>query len=101
MLRIFDKPPEPETASFMLVDKKKRQVALTDINALPAPNSSIQPDRGPMVAAPKLFAFDNLFTCDDAQLEVCASALSEVIPAVLEGSDGCLLTLGYPKVGKD
>lgn len=53
-----------------------------------------------MVAAPKLFAFDNLFTADDTQLDVCSSALSEVIPAVLEGTDGCLLTLGYPGVGE-
>ena len=32
-------------------------------------------------------------------MDVCASALSEVIPAVLEGSDGCLLTIGYPNTG--
>ena len=30
---------------------------------------------------------------------MCASALSEVIPAVLEGSDGCLLAIGYPGAG--
>lgn len=34
------------------------------------------------------------------QIDVCASALSEVIPAVLEGSDGCLLALGYPAAGE-
>jgi hypothetical protein len=32
---------------------------------------------------------------------VCASALSEVIPAVLEGSDGCLLSIGYPGAGEE
>lgn len=31
---------------------------------------------------------------------MCASALSEVIPAVLEGSDGCLLAMGYPATGQ-
>lgn len=34
------------------------------------------------------------------QSDVCASALSEVIPAVLEGSDGCLLAMGYPATGQ-
>lgn len=34
------------------------------------------------------------------QIDVCASALSEVIPAVLEGSDGCLLAIGYPGAGE-
>uniref|UniRef100_T1H065 Kinesin motor domain-containing protein n=1 Tax=Megaselia scalaris TaxID=36166 RepID=T1H065_MEGSC len=34
------------------------------------------------------------------QTDICASALSEVIPAVLEGSDGCLLTIGYPSSGQ-
>lgn len=34
------------------------------------------------------------------QSDVCASALSEVIPAVLEGSDGCLLAMGYPGTGQ-
>jgi len=33
-------------------------------------------------------------------MDICASALSEVIPAVLEGSDGCLLALGHPGTGK-
>lgn len=31
---------------------------------------------------------------------MCAAALSEVIPAVLEGSDGCLLAIGYPGAGE-
>lgn len=34
------------------------------------------------------------------QSDVCAAALSEVIPAVLEGSDGCLLAMGYPGTGQ-
>lgn len=35
------------------------------------------------------------------QVDVCGSALSEVIPAVLEGSDGCLLAIGYPGAGDE
>lgn len=96
MLRISDSSPANAT-HYLSIDKKKRQVTLTDPTAA-VPSASTQ-DRSPMVAAPKMFAFDGLFTCDDPQADVCSSALSEVIPAVLEGSDGCLLTIGYPAAG--
>lgn len=85
---------------FLSADKKKRQVTLTDPNTSTTPAAASTQERGPMVAAPKMFAFDGMFTDDDTQADVCASALSEVIPAVLEGSDACLLTLGYPAAGK-
>lgn len=104
MLRISDAAPSDTTKShYLCIDKKKRQITLTD-PATMAPNTTATTaaattDRGPMVSAPKIFAFDNLFTHDDPQLDVSSSALSEVIPAVLEGTDGCLLTLGYPNAG--
>ncbi|XP_058056821.1 kinesin-like protein CG14535 [Anopheles bellator] len=89
-------PPPPATApTYLTVDKKKRQVTLTETTA-----TSAQPERGPMVSAPKMFAFDALFTTEDSQQDICGTALSEVIPAVLEGSDGCLLSLGYPGAGQ-
>lgn len=104
MLRISDAAPSDTTKThYLCIDKKKRQITLTD-PATMAPNTTATTvaattDRGPMVSAPKIFAFDNLFTHDDPQLDVSSSALSEVIPAVLEGTDGCLLTLGYPNAG--
>lgn len=98
MLRIADNTPaDGAVPHYLCIDKKKRQVTLTDPATLVAAASS--QERGPMVAAPKMFAFDGLFTGDDTQSDVCSSALSEVIPAVLEGSDACLLTLGYPAAG--
>ncbi|XP_020717246.1 kinesin-like protein CG14535 [Ceratitis capitata] len=100
MLRVSDAYTDTEQTHFMAVDKKKRQVTLTDPSAASAVAASTSQERGPMVAAPKMFAFDSLFTADDQQSDVCASALSEVIPAVLEGSDGCLLTIGYPNSGQ-
>lgn len=102
MLRISDNPPSNDSVStvphYLCIDKKKRQVTLTDPSTTTA-NASAQ-ERGPMVAAPKMFAFDGLFTVEDTQSDIISSALSEVIPSVLEGSDGCLLTLGYPAVGQ-
>ncbi|XP_013098033.2 kinesin-like protein CG14535 isoform X2 [Stomoxys calcitrans] len=100
MLRVSDTHTDTETPHFMAVDKKKRQVTLTDPAAASNLAACSSQERGPMVAAPKMFAFDNLFTAEDQQSDVCASALSEVIPAVLEGSDGCLLTIGYPNSGQ-
>ena len=98
MLRIPDNAPtETAIPHYLCIDKKKRQVTLTDPATIVPTGSQ---ERGPMVAAPKMFAFDGLFTGDDSQADVCSSALSEVIPAVLEGSDACLLTLGYPAAGK-
>ncbi|EDW04005.1 kinesin-like protein CG14535 [Drosophila grimshawi] len=97
MLRVADRADPGAEHDFMALDKKKRQVTLTDPKNVCAPQAQ---ERAPMVAAPKMFAFDNLFTADDKQSDVCAAALSEVIPAVLEGSDGCLLAMGYPGTGQ-
>ncbi|EDW64018.1 kinesin-like protein GA13060 [Drosophila virilis] len=97
MLRVADRADSANEPDFMSLDKKKRQVTLTDPKNVCAPQAQ---ERAPMVAAPKMFAFDNLFTAEDKQSDVCAAALSEVIPAVLEGSDGCLLAMGYPGTGQ-
>ncbi|XP_053673857.1 kinesin-like protein CG14535 [Anopheles nili] len=115
MLRVSDDPPRQATGeqqdgqpapgsatsaatpTYLTVDKKKRQVTLTETQSSTAMAPS---ERGPMVSAPKMFAFDALFTTEDSQQDICGTALSEVIPAVLEGSDGCLLSLGYPGAGQ-
>lgn len=104
MLRISDAVPgDPTKTHYLCIDKKKRQITLTDPATIASNTTATAvagtQDRGPMVSAPKIFAFDNLFTHEDPQSDVSASALSEVIPAVLEGTDGCLLTLGYPNAG--
>ncbi|XP_065081385.1 kinesin-like protein CG14535 [Ochlerotatus camptorhynchus] len=121
MLRVSDDPPKSAVAptgeesqqqqqqqqsgsNYLTVDKKKRQVTLCETQPNLAcgggTSASSTQERGPMVSAPKMFAFDALFTTEDSQHDICGSALSEVIPAVLEGSDGCLLSLGYPGAGQ-
>lgn len=59
--------------NFMSVDKKHRQLTLIDPNAPPASDGS----RRVGVAAPKMFAFDALFTQEDSQVinEVSISQL--------------------------
>lgn len=70
MLRVSDAHTDTEHPHFMAVDKKKRQVTLTDPSAASALASSTSQERGPMVAAPKMFAFDSLFTAEDQQVSV-------------------------------
>lgn len=68
MLRVSDTHNDPEQPHFMSVDKKKRQVTLTDPAAASNMAASSSQERGPMVAAPKMFAFDSLFTAEDQQV---------------------------------
>lgn len=54
--------------SFFNADKRKKQVTLVD----PASGqSSSAEDRRPTVAAPKMFAFDAIFTEEDSQVSLC------------------------------
>lgn len=53
-----------EPSNFMSVDQKHRQLTLIDPNAPPASDGS----RRVGVAAPKMFAFDALFTQEDSQV---------------------------------
>ena len=53
------------------------------------------------VAAPKMFAFDNVFTDEDSQEDVAHSALSDIIASVVSGgTDGCLFCFGHANLGK-
>lgn len=68
MLRVVDggsaaTPPAP----FLSVDKKRKQVTLQDPGAADA-TSSGDAGRRVGVAAPKMFAFDGLFTQQDSHV---------------------------------
>ncbi|XP_045480277.1 kinesin-like protein CG14535 isoform X2 [Harmonia axyridis] len=83
--------------SFFSLDKRKKQVTLID----PSCGGSAAPeDRRVGVAAPKMFAFDAIFSQDDSQTEVCSAALTDVIHAVINGMDGCLFCFGHAGLGK-
>lgn len=130
---------------FISIDQKKRQITFIEpsssaageshANTAAGPSSSSSSaaaqvlDRAPMVSAPKIFAFDGMFTNADPQVsiywdgvlfgieliyyrhfscprfptqnDVCTAALQDVIPAVLDGIDGCVLALGHPKSGNN
>ncbi|XP_063822889.1 kinesin-like protein CG14535 [Ostrinia nubilalis] len=79
------------------LDKRKKQVSLCENQ----PAAAAAPeDRRVGVAAPKMFAFDAIFSQDDSQTEICASALTDVIHAVINGTDGCLFCFGHAGLGK-
>lgn len=131
---------------FISIDQKKRQITFIEPSSSSSAAAAIAGenansgdastslaaaaalDRGPMVSAPKIFAFDGLFTSADSQVsgatnrfkfiathfsfaiiqhfpsirgqnDVCTATLQDVIPAVLDGIDGCVLALGHPKSG--
>ncbi|KAL3266117.1 hypothetical protein HHI36_010303, partial [Cryptolaemus montrouzieri] len=70
MLRVSNptgsSPSEPGSSnSFFSLDKRKKQVTLIDPSTC---NGTVAPeDRRVGVAAPKMFAFDAIFSQDDSQ----------------------------------
>ncbi|KAF2350632.1 Kinesin motor domain [Trinorchestia longiramus] len=81
-------------AAVLALDKKRRQVTLVDPLA-PAPRD---PRLG--VVAPKMFAFDQVYSQDDPQSDVVCGAAVDVLHAVLAGNDGCILCFGGALLGK-
>ncbi|XP_059091814.1 uncharacterized protein LOC131887270 [Tigriopus californicus] len=85
------------------VDLKRKQVTLYDPAILRGQNGNSDvaiEERKIGVAAPKMFAFDGMFTSDDTQEDLCGAALPDVIHSVLNGNDGCLFCFGHANLGK-
>lgn len=80
------------------LDRKRKQLTLYDPSICRGQESIEERKVG--VAAPKMFAFDNVFTDEDPQEDVAASALSDIIASVVNGSDGCLFCFGHANLGK-
>ncbi|XP_016308158.1 kinesin-like protein KIF26A [Sinocyclocheilus anshuiensis] len=86
-----------ESMSFLKVDTRKKQLTLYD------PSLDTQPTsvhRRAVLPAPKMFAFDAVFSQDASQAEVCSGTVAEVIQSVVNGADGCIFCFGHVKVGK-
>ena len=71
LLRVAEAEAGADTASFSL-DRRRRQVTLLDPAVARGKEIDIE-DRKVGVAAPKMFAFDNVFTSEDSQAEVSIS----------------------------
>ena len=97
VLRVADKEEDGggKSTQHFVMDKKKRQVTLLD------PSNTGKESNSNVVSAPKMFAFDGLFSTSDPQSEVSASALSDPLHgAVVQGQDGCLFCFGHAGLGK-
>ncbi|XP_058605680.1 kinesin-like protein KIF26A isoform X4 [Onychostoma macrolepis] len=84
-----------ESLSFLKVDTRKKQLTLYD------PSLNTQPTsvhRRAVLPAPKMFAFDAVFSQDASQAEVCSGTVAEVIQSVVNGADGCIFCFGHVKV---
>ncbi|XP_030642644.1 kinesin-like protein KIF26A [Chanos chanos] len=86
-----------ESMSFLKVDPRKKQLTLYDPSLNAQPTS---PHRRAALAAPKMFAFDAVFTQDASQAEICSGTVAEVIQSVVNGADGCIFCFGHVKLGK-
>lgn len=97
MLRVASTAEDADGGgSFMEIDARQKQLTVYE------PDTSLGPaeERRVGVAAPKMFAFDAIFSPDDSQDRVCSKTLGDVLPAVVHGSDACVFTYGYSKLGK-
>ncbi|XP_026856078.2 kinesin-like protein KIF26A [Electrophorus electricus] len=98
MVRICPSPGVQDSSeSFLKVDQRKKQLTLFEPPPLSPLNSAHR--RAPL-AAPKMFAFDAVFTQDASQAEVCSGTVAEVIQSVVNGADGCVFCFGHVKLGK-
>ncbi|XP_064622621.1 kinesin-like protein KIF26A [Lineus longissimus] len=100
MLRICQDPNRAtdQGPSFIGVDPRKKQVTLHDpsiYNGYTAPSQ-----RKAGTSAPKMFAFDAVFSEDDSLPEICSSSLTEIVQSVVSGLDGCLFCYGTAKLDK-
>ncbi|KAK6182778.1 hypothetical protein SNE40_010388 [Patella caerulea] len=83
--------------SFLTIDPRRKQVTVHDPTASGYITSA---SRRSAVAAPKMFAFDGVFSPDDSLTEVCAGSLSDILQSVVSGADGCLFSYGHSRLGK-
>ncbi|KAL0965094.1 hypothetical protein UPYG_G00276720 [Umbra pygmaea] len=86
-----------ESRSFLKVDARKKQLTLCEAST--NSHTSVA-QRRTATAAPKMFAFDAVFTQDASQAEVCSGTAAEVIQSVVSGADGCLFCFGHANLGK-
>lgn len=97
MLKICASAQGDTGARFLSVDPHRKQITIFDPSASGYVTSA---NRRTGIAAPKMFAFDAVFSPDDSLTELCAASLSEIVQAVVSGADGCLFTYGYSRTGK-
>ncbi|XP_076361611.1 uncharacterized protein LOC143252790 [Tachypleus tridentatus] len=93
--------PTSAAPNCLTVDTKKKQVAVYDPSTFSTESGTS--NCGPRqtgAKTPKMFAFDHIFTPENSQAEVYSTTLTEILYAVINGTDGCVFPFGYPGQGK-
>ena len=97
---------DEKKSSFFKMDKKKKQVTLlapdNHREHAETPEEGGEPGQKRCldVSAPKMFAFDGLYTDEDGQNELSGSSLCDILQAVVNGTDGTLFCFGHANLGK-
>ena len=95
---------DEKKSSFFKMDKKKKQVTVLAPDTLRESSETVaeteQQHRPLDVSAPKMFAFDGLFTDEDGQNDLSSAALTEILSNVVNGTDGTLFCFGHANLGK-
>ena len=105
-INCYDPMQQQEHRRHFQVDAKRKQITLFDPSAFRGggghqENGTVAlEDRKLGVAAPKMFAFDGLFTSEDSQEDMCATVLPDAIHSVMNGMDGCVFCFGHANLGK-
>nr|CAB3263279.1 uncharacterized protein LOC108949934 [Phallusia mammillata] len=82
------------TDDFLRMESNKKHVSVF------TPPDPATGGRSDNPAAPKVYAFDSVFTHETTQSEICSASLVDVIQAVLNGADGTVFCYGQAYLGK-
>ena len=93
---------DEKKGSFLNLDKKKKQVTFLDPDVRDRITATHEQEcqRRVDVSAPKMFAFDGVFTEEDGQNDLSSSALCDILHAVVSGSDSTVFCFGHANLGK-
>ena len=105
LLRVAGSASQEETdsgvSSWMTIDQRRKQVNLLDPSMIPCGGGAVPRSRSELPLAPKMFSFDSIFSPESTQSEIGAAALVDLVQAVVNGVDGCLISYGHAKLGKE
>ncbi|CAB4066469.1 KIF26 [Lepeophtheirus salmonis] len=92
LLRVAPSHSSQNHDNFFNLDKRKRQITLYDPASIHRTQSTPSPSQT-LLSAPKMFAFDGVFSSHDSQEEISSSALVDAIHSVMNGKDGTIFFL--------
>eukprot|EP00117_Sycon_ciliatum_P002334 scpid28200/ scgid1081/ Kinesin-like protein KIF26A len=88
--------PSHAVHTYLQVDPQRRHVTVTDPSQKFAPQFAGQMQHmSSGLGAEKVFTFDTVLPVDASMTEVCAASVTDLLKAVVQGSDSCIFTYGF------